>query len=161
MSATLSATLSGSQTVNKEAFYRVADAIEQENLVLNGDGPIKFNMNSFADKTDCGTTACVAGMAVALYNPTLFKEYLNATTEADWMKTQRDLIETAKRVLGLESDDLFYAKELVDDTSAVQERRAFVPAALRWMAGHNDPDWYRALDAVGTKPVAYLSDDED
>jgi hypothetical protein len=123
--------------MNKERMLALADAIEQENIIFNNKS-LKFDMSVWAyqqvadmswayqqvenmpDVRWCGTYACMAGMAVCMYEPEKFKTYLFDEVE--------EIGDLAKEILELTGEDcekLFYNFSL-DRKSAPKFIRDYV-----------------------------------
>lgn len=58
--------------MNKDAISTIAHLLEKEATIRSSGGEIGFDMESYIDTTNekfsCGTSACIAGWAVALFN---------------------------------------------------------------------------------------------
>lgn len=114
--------------MNKELILKVADAIENDSIK-----GLKFNMNYFGIKMECGTVACIAGYTYALHNNTLPGDaYYD------------DIRFGAQEALGLtriEANKLFYAEgSRYED--ALDELPAHVAVAtLRRLAESGEVVW--------------------
>ena len=75
---------------NMEAVDRVIGhikSLEHTSVVVAAQGTVRaycnmgdsYNMSQWAVRTECGTSSCLAGWAVALYRPEQYAEYLNYT----------------------------------------------------------------------------------
>ena len=74
--------------------------LELARIIREGLPGVIFSMNAFREDTSCGTTACIAGHAVAVYAPNVWR-----------LKKTEKIDETAQRLLGLDDVDklnLFY-----------------------------------------------------
>jgi hypothetical protein len=122
--------------MNKENILKVADAIENASLAKKQG--IGFNMINFFsedryDQTgnECGTTACIAGWAVAME---VGKEIQNMTN--------LDIKTKARRILGLtdsEASDLFYAHDSLRFIGNITAEEAVT--VLRHFAKTGHVDW--------------------
>lgn len=137
--------------MNKTRTYAVADAIEKDNQHFNMDafygGPAGWELNGeevpvdLEDVHKCGTAMCVGGWAHFL-----FKD--KAPKSID----HQDYESVAEWALGLDpvrGSDLFYAAGV--GFKNINSLKAYVPAALRWMADNNNVNWRMALLAVGVR----------
>lgn len=121
--------------MNKEALLTVADVIENQSLNSVKFDMCYFNSDAAASvrEPDCGTTACIAGYALAYYDPKFYKRVgLGETTGHS----------RAQELLGLseaESDDLFYAFGANQDLADITAERAV--AVLRSAVETGRIDW--------------------
>ena len=75
----------------------VADALREESLM-------KFNISTWGEKNSCGTSACIAGYAVAIFDNEMWLNFLRDGTAV------MDIENKAAEILGLteeEADGLF------------------------------------------------------
>lgn len=137
--------------MNKEAMYKVADAIEKHNEV-------EFNMHVIAGVTVrddnhevCGTVGCVAGFTLLALAPNQWKKAIVRHTHAQ-------VINPAAELLGLDYDeayDLFIRTGTSYDD--ITKNRDKVPTILRWMADNDCPDWPTAIRALGLQGIIHIN----
>jgi len=101
--------------------YALADMIEHG---WNGMG---FDMEEWAEVTTCGTTGCIAGHAIAAWEPEYWAALLGPSIPA-WMekvRTHGEVLVVAARLLGLTKERafrLFHNKSLTRKTAAARLR---------------------------------------
>lgn len=100
--------------MNEERILAVADAIENNTVE-----DTEFDMGTFGEHTSCNTLACIAGYAMAMYEPRKWWDFL------DNGKSTVNPEEEGAKILDLndyQAATIFYATHLNEETA---------PAALR------------------------------
>lgn len=125
--------------MNKEKILQLADAIEQ------GLKDVKFDMMYFGEKNRCGTFGCIAGHAVALFNPETWQSRLEGYIIGRGIfEGARDLLElTHHEATELFLPDDFYRLDLGKITKeiAVKTLRDFAETGkIEWPESVREED---------------------
>lgn len=149
--------------MNKEAMYKVADAIEKHN-------EIELNMDVIAgvkvdeDKNVCGTIGCVAGFTLFALDRKRWDKAVDNTNvvhhrDAKRYHTNASVIDPACELLGInreKGEKLFiYTSVNYDD---ITNNRDKIPTILRWMADNNCPRWPEAVRALNLQHLIRIHD---
>lgn len=120
-----------------EKLARHLGKLELSPRVTASPGEHKFNMHIFAetavnaDNNICGTTCCIAGEAVRVFDPVEFDRACKAIGTSE----EVDFEEAAKEVLGIthkEADYLFYGSFSDEDLQDITPKEA--ASAVRALA---------------------------
>lgn len=153
--------------MDSKRILEIADAIERQEIATFDMTHVVEQVTNDENHHPCGTAACVGGFALIMYMP-----FWKMQDDPHWE-------ERAGEVLGLtdqQATELFLAFSLdrystlnedgdtadvslfesfgsreTDGLRLINELRAHVPAALRYMVEQNDIHWRRALNAVVPK----------
>lgn len=129
--------------MNRENILRVADAIENGELVKRGIG---FNMAYYMDYAthrtpdridSCGTTACIAGWTFAIFRPDTDPDFVINGSGPSIGRTAADL-------LGLTPDQrsaLFTPDDFGEEEEWTNITPAHAVAVLRHLAETGKVDW--------------------
>jgi hypothetical protein len=121
--------------MNWKLLSQIADHIEAN--------PKSFDMETWAEEHSCGTIGCIAGWAIMLTQPDVSPDMIrhcitpltNKAFQPDTHEGEDDLW------------NMFLGGPFIP--TQINELKAYVPAALRWMAKNSSLDWSRAFNAVG------------
>lgn len=130
--------------MNKERILKLAAAIEaQANPELGFHmGTFKNNASDLGIEHPCGTVACIAGWAAALYEPQIFHD-------ADWMDAycfDGIAAEALDIPISTDGDELFYMRGASIHYEDVTP--AIAAAVLRHYAETGVVDWNKACVEV-------------
>lgn len=75
----------------KKRLLKLADVIEGTSKRPLVDGkPIRFNMDQYVKKTECGTAACIAGTAAFMADPHNAVEWTASEIARGWLGLDRE-----------------------------------------------------------------------
>lgn len=114
--------------MNRKRLSALADAIEA------GRPDLGFTMRVYGEKNACGTDGCIAGWAVAIWEPKLWQDFL----ERGYVPGDKYIPDVAQELLGLdyaESSELFAPhryQEKSQDEAVATLRRAAQQGVIEW-----------------------------
>lgn len=105
--------------MNAERLTAIAEWLEAG--APERDGVAGFDMRDFIDRRSCGTYCCIAGAAVAMFEPSLFlnnNPYTGDTLATEILDLDEDTADALFYALGASTDAMDWSPAVVADDAA-------------------------------------------